>query len=118
MTNTTPGAQPGSSGKGLFELAIATLPAVLLYFFGWAFLHFYLKAFSIEVSELNLDLQTIFIYSVPPFRALMGFYGLYWLWAFIVALIVITWIFPQIYRHITELPVIVHGLSLFAIVVT
>jgi hypothetical protein len=37
MSNTSTGAQPESGGKGLFELIIATLPAVLLYFFGWPF---------------------------------------------------------------------------------
>jgi hypothetical protein len=117
MSNTSTGAQPESGGKGLFELIIATLPAVLLYFFGWAFLHFYLKAFSIDVSELDLDLQTIFIYSVPPLRALMG---LYWLWAFMLVLVALIWVFqwmlPQFYRRIIELPAIVLGLGLFAIV--
>jgi hypothetical protein len=119
MTNTTAGAQLESVGKGFFELIIATLPAVLLYFFGWAFLHFYLKAFNVDLSELDLDLQTIFIYSVPPLRALMG---LYWIWASVFALAALIWIFqrtlPQFYGRIIELPAIVHGLGLFAIVAT
>jgi hypothetical protein len=58
MSNTTAPEEP-SGGKGLFELVIATIPAVVLYFFGWAYLHFYLRAFSIDVSELSLDLHLL-----------------------------------------------------------
>ena len=112
---TTPDTKPDGS-KAIFELIVATIPAALLYFFGWAYLHFYLKAFSIDLSELELDLQTMFIYSVPPLRAVMS---LYWLWGIVLAIVVLIWmlqwIVPRFYRRVIELPAIVYGLTLFGI---
>src|SRR5450759_5129590 len=49
---------------------------------------------SIDVSELNLDLQTIFIYSFPPLKALMRLYGP-WMFALIVLALVFRWIMPK-----------------------
>jgi hypothetical protein len=66
--------EAGSGTKALSELALATAPLVLLYFIGWVYLHYYLRAFRIEVSELDLDLPTILIYSVRPVKALLLLY--------------------------------------------
>ena len=78
--------QPSETNKILTELAVVTLPAVILYFFGWAYLHFYLDAFDINLSELDLDIQTIFVFSYPPLRALARSY---WGWLLAVAFAVI-----------------------------
>ena len=77
--------------NALSELVIATIPAVLLYYAGWVYLLFYLQAFGIEISELDFDTQTIFIYSVPPFRMfLLSFW--HWLLLGIMVLAVIMWL--------------------------
>ena len=73
-----------SDGKGLFELVIATIPMVMLYFVGWTYLYFYLKVFGIGISELDLDIQTILIYSYPPIQLLWRSY-----WPLIAGAIVI-----------------------------
>jgi hypothetical protein len=59
---------PTEGGKVIFELLLVTIPPVLLYFVGWVYLRAYLGAFGINMSELNLDIQTFFIYSIPPIR--------------------------------------------------
>jgi hypothetical protein len=58
----TEGIKVSEGSKVFFEIAIATIPAVVLYFIGWVYLNFYISAFGITVSELDLDIQTIFIY--------------------------------------------------------
>lgn len=70
----------------LFNLLLLTIPPVLLYFAGWAYLHFYLRAFGVSLSELDLDVQTIFIYSVPVIRALIGA-TMTWIAALVIALV-------------------------------
>jgi hypothetical protein len=60
--------------KVIFEFILATLPAVLLYFIGWVYLNSYLSGFAINVSELQLDTQTIFIYSFSPFQIIIQRY--------------------------------------------
>jgi hypothetical protein len=117
----TTDAQLGSGAKAVFEIALATAPAVLLYFVGWAYLHFYLRAFRIDVSELDLDLQTILIYSFRPLKALMLLYL-----PVVAAVVLVVWILraliptwkeqtTQFYRRLIEAPALVHGLGLFAI---
>jgi hypothetical protein len=117
----TSDAQLGSGAKAVFEIALATLPAVLLYFVGWAYLHFYLRAFRIDVSELDLDLQTILIYSFRPLKALMLLYL-----AAVVVVILVVWILRSLiptwkeqttrfYGRLIEAPALVHGLVLFTI---
>lgn len=72
----------------LSELVVATVPAVILYYAGWVYLLFYLQAFGIAISELDLDTRTIFIYSVPPFRL---FLLSFWRWLlFGIAIVVVT----------------------------
>lgn len=65
--------------KGIYEFIIATMPAVVLYFIGWSYLYFYLGSFGINISELKLDLQTIFIYSYSPVRTLISVLLSHWL---------------------------------------
>ena len=52
--------------KTLYEFLIATLPAVVLYFVGWGYLFFLLGDFGINISEINFDTSTIFIYAFSP----------------------------------------------------
>jgi len=89
--HATFGGQRNDSGLDLFKLFMATIPAVVLYFVGWAYLHFYLKAFGISVSELDLDIQTILIYSFPPLQILVRSWW-HWLVLGLVALLVIVWL--------------------------
>jgi hypothetical protein len=67
------GLTSGDASKVLTDLIVVTIPAVLLYFVGWVYLYFYLGAFGIGVSELDLDIQTIFLYFLPPIRLLAKF---------------------------------------------
>jgi hypothetical protein len=70
----------------LFKVLLLTVPPVALYFVGWAYLHFYLRAFGIGLSELDLDVQTIFIYSFPVIRALIDAH-MAWITVFALALV-------------------------------
>jgi hypothetical protein len=54
--------------KALYEFLIATLPAVIVYFIGWAYLFFFLSDFSINITELNFDTTTVFIYAFAPIQ--------------------------------------------------
>jgi len=56
--------------KSLRDFAISVLPVAILYFCGWAYLSFYLSAFGINIGELGLDIQTVFIYSFSPIYVL------------------------------------------------
>jgi hypothetical protein len=51
--------------KVFYEFLIVTVPAVALYFTGWGYLYYYLDAFGISISEVHIDVPTIFIYSLP-----------------------------------------------------
>jgi hypothetical protein len=115
------GGQQGD-GKGLFELVIATIPTVLLYFVGWAYLYFYLRVFGIGISELDLDIQTIFIYAYPPIH----YFGMsYWYWILltIVAILLACRFAPHpakmkfaaFYGGARATPPIAKGLGLFGI---
>jgi uncharacterized membrane protein YidH (DUF202 family) len=56
--------------KSLRDFAISALPVAILYFCGWAYLSFYLSAFGINIGELGLDIQTVFVYSFSPIYVL------------------------------------------------
>jgi hypothetical protein len=56
----------------LLEVVLATVPAILAYFLGWAYLHFYLSAFGFSESELDIGIQTILVYAFPPIRLLLN----------------------------------------------
>jgi len=62
-----------AEASGTFEsVALVTIPAALIYFVGWGYLHFYLRAFAIDLSELDLGVETVLIYAVPPIFWLCG----------------------------------------------
>jgi hypothetical protein len=55
------------------NFVIVTLPAILLYFLGWTYLYFYLSTFSIKISELKVDVDTVLVYGyrlLPAYRLL------------------------------------------------
>ena len=52
--------------KAIYEFVVATLPLVVVYYVGWAYLYFYLNSFGINISELHFDTTTIFIYAFAP----------------------------------------------------
>jgi hypothetical protein len=79
---------PSDASKALAEIILVTIPAVILYFVGWVYLNAYLSAFGINVSELDLDIQTIFIYAFPPTRILLQSF-----WPYILLALLITIIF-------------------------
>jgi hypothetical protein len=118
-----PGGQQ-SEGKGLFELVIATIPTVLLYFVGWAYLYFYLRVFGIGISELDLDIQTIFIYAYPPIHYFGTAYW-YWILLTIAAILLARRFAPHrirvkldaFYNTACAAPPIAKGLELFGVLV-
>jgi hypothetical protein len=57
--------------KALYEFLIATLPAVILYFIGWGYLFFFLRDFGVNITELNFDTATIFIYAFAPIQIIV-----------------------------------------------
>jgi hypothetical protein len=61
--------------KAFTDFLIATVPAVVLYFTGWAY--FFLSTFGVNIAEIHMDTPTVFIYSAPPLYALLINYGLY-----------------------------------------
>jgi hypothetical protein len=52
--------------KAISDFLVATIPAVLLYFLGWAYLYYFLSSFGIYPSELKLDVITVLIYAYAP----------------------------------------------------
>lgn len=77
--------------KAIYEFLVATLPAVVLYFVGWAYLYFFLGAFGINIAEIYLDTTTIFIYAFSPFQIAAKAYGI-WVLLGIVGIAVLVWI--------------------------
>lgn len=60
-----------SEAAGTIEsIVLVTIPAALIYFTGWAYLYYYLRAFSIDPSELEFDVETVLMYAAPPIFAL------------------------------------------------
>jgi hypothetical protein len=108
------GKQVASLSEGtkiISELLLVTLPAVLIYFLGWAYLYFYLGAFGINVSELDLDIQTVLIYSFPAIRGLISSYW-YLVLIAVLALVAIIWVLLRF-----NVPLIVEGLVVFAFLI-
>lgn len=67
-------------------LLLAAL-AALLYYIGWVYLSFYLDSFGISISELDLDVHTVLIYSVPPLLTFLA-----WLAGFAAVLLILAWL--------------------------
>jgi hypothetical protein len=57
--------------KSIYDFVIVSIPPLILYFVGWAYLYFYLLLFGINLSEMKLDIQTVFIYSYSPFHSIV-----------------------------------------------
>lgn len=58
----------------VFAAVVAIVPAAVAYYIGWAYLYYYLAAFGISSSELDLGIETIFIYAWPPIKILVSSY--------------------------------------------
>jgi hypothetical protein len=69
----------------LIDFLVVAVPAVVFYFLGWVYLSSYLGLFGINISELNLDLPTILIYSASPVQIFLRAY-----WIQIAALALLT----------------------------
>jgi hypothetical protein len=91
-------APPPGINERLLEVVLATVPAILAYFLGWAYLHFYLSAFGFSESELDIGIQTIFVYAFPPIRLLLNscwdWLLINWLWVLIIlsAVFAMVWV--------------------------
>jgi hypothetical protein len=99
--------------KSLIQFLIATVPAIVLYFIGWAYLYFYFSSFGINIAEIHLDTSTVFIYAFSPLAIVVK---AYWPWiapltVIIVAVVlIITTLMPrksrneikQIYRWVRD----------------
>lgn len=59
---------------------VTMVPAVAAYFIGWVYLYYYLAEFGISSSELDLGIETVFIYSWPPIKILLKLY-----WSVLIA---------------------------------
>jgi hypothetical protein len=87
-------ASPNSieSQKTIFDFVIVTLPGLLLYFLGWAYLYYYLRYFGISPSEAKLDAQTVLIYSYVPFYDVVASH---WIITTVTCVLVIFLIFKK-----------------------
>lgn len=80
--------------KAIYEFLLATLPAVVLYFIGWAYLYFFLEAFGISITELHLDTPTIFIYAFSPLQIALRAYG-WWVLGGVLGLAFLLWVIQK-----------------------
>jgi hypothetical protein len=85
----SPPMTPFDLWKALIDFLIATSPAVVLYFIGWAYLYSFLSAFGINMAEIHMDTPTIFIYSFSPLYKLAMSYGLHFL--FVIGGLLLIW---------------------------
>ena len=108
--------------KAIYDFIIVTIPGLLLYFIGWSYLYFYLNLFGVDLSELKLDLQTVFIYSYSPLHYVITYN---WVVSTLIILVVFLLIFAKrsisiplteraqkIFRPISALPPIARTLAL------
>lgn len=82
----------GHTQSNLVSAIVVATPAVIVYFLGWTYLNYYLGAFGIGIAELDLGVETIFIYSAPAatwllktkwpwFVGIAVFWGIVVLWS-------------------------------------
>jgi len=81
-------------GGALGGVVIAVVPAALAYFIGWTYLYYYLLEFGINVSELDLGVEAILIYAVPPTLSVVRHY-----WLPVLAILVVAY-FLMAYKHL------------------
>jgi hypothetical protein len=100
MGASPPGSSPHSTPveSALGSVVIALVPAAFAYFIGWTYLYYYLLEFGINVSELDLGVEAIIIYAVPPTLSVIKRY--WWL----VALVLLAAYGLMAYRHLIRLP--------------
>jgi hypothetical protein len=84
--------------KAIYEFLVATLPAVVLYFVGWAYLYFFLGDFGINIAEIHFDTPTIFIYSFSPVQIAARAYGL-WAVLGIIGAAVLAWLLVRLAKR-------------------
>ena len=78
-------AEKDSEASSTIEsIVLVTIPAALIYFIGWAYLHYYLGSFAIDLSELDLGVETVLIYAAPPLFHLCAAY-----WPWLLALLLV-----------------------------
>lgn len=106
--------EPMDWNKTISDFLIVTIPGVLLYFMGWAYLYYYLQSFGIYPSELKLDTMTVLIYSYTP---ISDFISTHWvvvvLWITVVLTIIhlkFNWREPLV-ALMPRLPKVVGNLS-------
>jgi hypothetical protein len=90
--------------KAIYDFVVATIPVVLVYFIGWSYLYFYFDSFGINIFELNLDLQAVFVYSYPPIRASWAEIIKHSVWSFIFVAVAVLFIFVCRYIYFTWWP--------------
>lgn len=71
--------------SSLISAIVVAAPAVFVYFLGWTYLNYYLAAFGISVAELDLGVETVFIYAAP---AAIWLLKEQWPWLIGIALLV------------------------------
>jgi hypothetical protein len=80
--------------RSIIDFIIVTLPGVFLYFLGWIYLYYFLNFFGINISELQLDTSTVFIYSYSPiYDLIVGHLFVAMLLAFAIFSILFTSVF-------------------------
>lgn len=86
-------SRPSAAWDGALSSVFgATIPAVLAYFVGWVYLYYYLAEFGIGISELDLGVETIFIYAAPPVaKAAKGSWLVIALVVLLAVVLVATW---------------------------
>ena len=98
---TSPIEQSPTSASGLSEIVIVTVPAVVAYYLGWAYLYYYMGAFGIGVSELDMGIETMFIYSMPAVILLAKSYGTNVV-GIAVVIVVLRWFMLRYFTSATE----------------
>ena len=93
-------AEKDSEASGTIEsIVLVTIPAALIYFIGWAYLHYYLGAFAIDLSELELGVETVLIYAAPPLFSLWSAHKLMLGLGLFMLLVVSALLVWRIQRH-------------------
>jgi hypothetical protein len=85
--------------KSIADFVIVTIPGLLLYFLGWAYLSYYLFLFGVNPSELKLDPQTVFISSYVPLYELVMSGWISLAISVVVFLFIVLALFTSLFDH-------------------
>lgn len=81
------GAEEKEVGRaGVWGAILLAAAPVLIYFLGWTYLNYYLEIFGVGVAELDIGVETVFIYAAP---AALWFIKNIWLWLSISAVVLL-----------------------------